>query len=126
LLDPTPKNARRALAALHDFFGGVDLGYTVEDFTDPRWIIQLGVAPVRIDLHSGVSGIDSFDAAWKNRVEAQFGSVPTHYLGREDLIRTKEAVDRPQDRADIRVLQRARGQPSAKRRSGGSRPRRRG
>jgi hypothetical protein len=125
-LEPTPANARGVLAALRDFFGGADLGYTVEDFTDPRWIIQLGVAPVRIDLHAGVSGLESFDIAWKNRVEARFGSVPTHYLGREDLIRTKEAVDRPQDRADIRVLQRARGQPGAKRHSGGSRPRQRG
>lgn len=126
LLDPTPANARRALAAIRGFFGGADLGYRVEDLTDPQWIIQLGVAPVRIDLHAGGSGLESFDVTWKNRVEARFGSVPTHYLGREDLIRAKKAVDRPQDRADIRVLQRARGQASAKRYSGGSRPRRSG
>jgi hypothetical protein len=50
LLEPTPANARKALAALRDFFGGADLGYTVEDLTDPDRIIQLGVAPVRIDL----------------------------------------------------------------------------
>ena len=116
MLDPTPKNARRALAALHDFFGGADLGYTVEDFTDPRWIIQLAVAPVRIDLHSGVSGLESFDVAWKNRVEAKFGSVPAHFLALEDLIRAKEAVGRSQDRADIDVLRRAkRHVPSTKR-----------
>jgi hypothetical protein len=52
LLEPTRANARRTLAALRDFFGGVDLGYTVADLMDPRWIIQLGVAPIRIDLHS--------------------------------------------------------------------------
>jgi len=62
-LDPTPANAQRALAALRDFFGGVELGYTVDDLTDPRWIIQLGVAPVRIDLHAGVSGLENFDVA---------------------------------------------------------------
>jgi len=28
-LDATPGNARRALAALRDFFGGTDLGYAV-------------------------------------------------------------------------------------------------
>ena len=37
-LEPTPANARRVLSALRDFFGGADLGYTVEDFTDPRWV----------------------------------------------------------------------------------------
>src|SRR5574341_1146760 len=70
LLEPTPANARRTLAALRDFFGGADLGYTVADVTDPRWIIQLGVAPVRIDLLSAVPGCPSFRAAWKSRVQA--------------------------------------------------------
>ena len=36
LLDPAPENARRALEALRNFFGGADLGYGVEDLTDPR------------------------------------------------------------------------------------------
>ena len=37
LIEPAAANARRTLAALRDFFGGADLGYTVEDVTDPRW-----------------------------------------------------------------------------------------
>ena len=110
LLDPTPANARRALAALRDFFGGADLGYTVPDLTDPKWIIQLGVAPVRIDLLSQLPGCPSFQAAWKNRVEARFGTVTAYYLGLDDLIRAKEAAGRAQDRADARVLQRAQQQ----------------
>jgi predicted nucleotidyltransferase len=106
LLDPTPRYARRALAAVRDFFGGADLGYTVADLTDPRWIIQLGVAPVRIDLVSAVPGCPSFQAAWKGRVEARFGSVKAHYLGLADLIRAKEAAGRAQDQADVHVLRR--------------------
>ena len=50
LIEPTVANARKVLAALRDFFGGVELGYSEQDVIDPRWIIQLGVAPVRIDL----------------------------------------------------------------------------
>ena len=107
LLDGTPANARRALAALRDFFGGADPGYGVADLTDPRWIIQLGVAPVRIDLASQIPGCRSFEAAWKRKVEAQFGSVKTFYLGLDDLIHAKEAAGRIQDRADARVLRRA-------------------
>ena len=121
LLDPTPRNARRALAALRDFFGGADLGYTVADLTDPRWIIQLGVAPIRIDLLSAVPGCPSFQAAWRSRVEARFGSVRAHYLGLADLIRAKEAAGRAQDQADVHVLRRA----QLTRRSG-RRPKRRG
>lgn len=118
-LKPTPENARRVLGALRDFFGGADLGYTVEDFTDPRWIIQLGVAPVRIDLVSDVAGCPSFEAAWRNRVEGRFGAVKAHYLGLDDLIRAKEAIGRIQDQADVRVLRRSKGQARA------SKPRRR-
>jgi len=117
LLDPATANAQKALAAMRAFFGGADLGYTIEDLTNPRWIIQLGVAPVRIDLHSQVTGIESFDVAWKNRVDAHFGSVPARYLGLEDLVRAKEAIGRPQDRADVRVLRRAKAQPGVKARS---------
>lgn len=94
LIDPTPANARRALAALRDFFGGADLAYSVEDVTDPRWIIQLGAAPVRIDLISEIPGLASFQAAGRKRVSARFGSVPAHYIGIDELIRAKEAVPR--------------------------------
>ena len=99
LIDPTPVNARRALAALRDFFGGVDLGYSVEEVTDPR----------RIDLMSEIPGLASFEAAWRNRVSARFGSVPAHYVGLDELIRAKGSVRRPQDRADLRILERAKG-----------------
>jgi len=121
LLDPTPANARRALAALKDFFQGADLEYTVEDLTDPRWVVQLGVAPMRIDLLSQIPGLASFRAAWKNRVNAQFGSASAHYIGLDDLIRCKQAAGRPQDRADSRVLNRARKQNQPGRRSRGRR-----
>ena len=35
LIEPTPDNARKLLAALRDFFGGADLSYRVEDVIDP-------------------------------------------------------------------------------------------
>lgn len=108
LLDSTSANARKVLAALRDFFGGADLGYTVEDLIDPHWIIQIGLAPVRIDLLTQLPGCASFEATWKNRVEARFGAVTAYYLGLEDLIRAKDAAGRAQDRADARILRRAR------------------
>jgi len=107
LIQPTPANAKKLLAAMRDFFGGADLKYTIEDVTDPDCIIQLGVAPVRIDLMSALPGCPDFSGLWKRRVEARFGSVPTHYIGLRDLIGNKEATGRPQDRADVDVLRRA-------------------
>ena len=50
LVDATPDNAARLLEALTDFgFGSV--GLTIRDFSQPGLIVQLGVAPNRIDLH---------------------------------------------------------------------------
>lgn len=113
LIEPTPANARSLIRALRAFFGGVDLGYSENDITDPRWIIQLGVAPVRIDLISEIPGFGSFEKAWRNRVDARFGVVAAHYIGLGELIASKEAVSRPQDRADLRILKRARGRAFA-------------
>jgi len=117
LLDPTRANARRLQAALRDFFAGIDLGYTVEDLTDPRWIVQIGVAPVRIDLAFQLPGCSSFKSVWRNRVAARFGSVATHYLGLDDLLAAKEAAGRAQDRADLRVLRRAKDRAEPTKRS---------
>lgn len=124
LIDPTPANGRKLLAAMRGFFGGADLGYSVEDVTDPQWIVQLGVAPIRIDLISEIPGVASFEAAWKNRVDGRFGPVPAHYIALNELISAKEASRRPQDKADLRVLERARSGPRSVTRSG--RRRRRG
>jgi hypothetical protein len=107
LIEPTPENARKVLAALRDFFGGAELNYTIEDVMDPDCILQLGVAPARIDLLSSIPGCPDFPAVWKQRVEARFGGVPTQYIGLQDLISNKEAAERPQDRADACVLRRA-------------------
>jgi hypothetical protein len=108
LVDPTAANARRLRAALHDFFGGSPPGYADSDLLDPDAILQLGVAPVRIDILSKMDGVKRFADAWRRRVEGQFGDVPAHYLSLDDLVAAKTAADREQDRADLVSLRRAR------------------
>lgn len=58
-----------------------------------------------------------FEAAWRNRVEGWFGAVRAHYLGLDDLILAKMAAGRLQDRAEVRVLRRAKIEASAEARS---------
>jgi predicted nucleotidyltransferase len=107
LIEPTRANAERVLAAVRDFLGS-DLGLTVEDLTTPGRIVQLGVAPSRIDLLSRLAGNQDFDALWASRTNAKFGEVDAHYLSLDDLIKEKESADRDQDRADVRSLLRVR------------------
>jgi hypothetical protein len=106
LVDPTAANAKRLRAALRDFFGGAPPGYADADVLDLDSVIQLGVAPVRIDVLASLSGVGSFCAAWRRRDEGVLGSVPAHYLGFEGLVRSKRAANRPQDRADLEALAR--------------------
>lgn len=108
LVDPTPANARRLRDALRDFFGGSPPGYADADLLDPDAIIQLGVAPVRIDILSKMDGVRSFASAWRARVSGRFGAVDAHYLSLEDLLAAKAAAGREQDLADLVVLERAR------------------
>ena len=105
-IDPSPENAERVLDAIRDFLGA-DLGISTEDLSTPGRIVQLGVAPTRIDLMARLSGIENFESVWTRRVESLFGDVPAHYIALEDLIRAKDSAGREQDKADVKVLRRA-------------------
>jgi hypothetical protein len=101
-IEPSAANAAAVLQALGDFgFGGV--GLTVDDFSSPGKIIQLGVAPNRVDLITAIDGV-SFEGAWADRAEGTFGSVPVSFLGRTAFVKNKHAAGRPQDLADIDAL----------------------
>jgi hypothetical protein len=103
-IQPTQANAARFIVALRAFFGAEPPSYVTEAaLLDPDVIIQLGVAPVRVAVLSAFATI-SFRQTWAGRKDAVFGSVPAHYLGREQLIREKLHFDRPQDRADVAAL----------------------
>jgi predicted nucleotidyltransferase len=106
-IEPSRDNAGRVLSAIRSFLDG-DPGLTVEDLSTPGQIVQLGVAPTRIDLLCKLSGIPEFHAAWESRTDAKFGDVDAHYLSLDDLIREKESAGRDQDRADLRSLRSAR------------------
>lgn len=107
LIDRTPANSRRVLKAIRAFFGGAELGYDVSDLTDPAWHLQLGVAPVRIDLLTSLLGCPGFKSLWKSRVVARFGNTSTNFLSRKHLVQAKKAAGRPQDLADLHILEQA-------------------
>lgn len=100
---PTPDNARRVLDALIAFGAPVD-ELTTDDFVSPGRVIQLGLAPARIDILTSIDGV-GFDDAWPNRVETEVDGRPVLVIGRADLIRNKTAVGRPRDLADVAELE---------------------
>jgi len=96
------ETADRLLAALRDSgFGSLPL--TVEDFTTPNRVVQLGQEPNRIDLMTSISGV-TFEEAWSTRVSGTVDNLPVQYIGREELLRNKAASGRTKDRIDIEAL----------------------
>ena len=102
LIKADKQNAERILAALDDFgFGELEL--TTADFEKPNKVVQLGVAPVRVDIITSLTGV-SWEQVYLNRVEGKFGDIPAGYIGREQFIANKRAVGRKRDLADLEAL----------------------
>ena len=99
---PTPENARRVLAAL-DAFGFGSLDIETEDLSAPSRVVQLGVAPLRIDLITSISGV-VWEEAQAGRVDSAYGDVPVHFIGLDAFLANKQATGRAKDLADIEAL----------------------
>ena len=97
-IEPTTENLRRANHALAEF-GSPSL----LSLDDPDEIVQIGVAPNRIDLLQSLGGF-SFEEAWTGRVEDRYGEVQASWIGLESLLRIKEQIDVPRHQEDARVL----------------------
>lgn len=102
LVRPDGENAKRILKALEEFGFGA-LGLTAEDFSAPEKVVQLGVAPVRIDLVTSLTGL-SWEKAAAGRVKGTYGDVGVHYLGKKEFIQNKRAIGRKKDLADLEAL----------------------
>ena len=108
-VDPEPENSHRVLAALASF-GAPVRDLSAMQLARPGLVVQLGVAPNRIDVLTGVEGL-SFSEAWPARVAANYSGILIHVIGREHLIRNKRALGRPQDLLDVQELERSPDRP---------------
>jgi hypothetical protein len=102
LVRPDQENASRIVAALSDFGFG-ESGLSIDDFSIPGKVVQLGVPPVRIDLMTSLTGLSWSDAS-KDRESGTYGDVPVTYIGRDPLIRNKRATGRRKDLADLEAM----------------------
>jgi hypothetical protein len=101
-IERTPENARRLIRALEDF-GFASLELEAQDFLESDQVIQLGYAPVRIDLLTSVKGRTFSDCYPRRKVqEVEDATLP--YIGLDDLRASKRASGRHQDLADVEAL----------------------
>jgi len=104
-IETTPENATRVWNALVRFGAPLeDLEITPDDFLRPDTVIQIGLAPNRIDVLTRITGVADFDRAWTDRVEHDVAGHMIPFLGRAELVTNKRATGRLKDMADIEAL----------------------
>ena len=100
---PVAENAVRVLKALAAF-GAPLHDLTEADLSRPGLVFQIGVAPFRIDIMTGIDGV-KFSDAWSSRIQTKFADQPVGVLSVEHMIRNKRAAGRAQDLADLEWLE---------------------
>lgn len=101
-IKPAAENASRLMAAFKQF-GLPLIDIKEEDFATEGTQYMIGVPPVSLDFLTSLGGL-KFSPCWENRVRDDIDGIPVAYLGKGDLIKSKETAGRPQDLADVRKL----------------------
>lgn len=97
------ENARKIMMALARF--GAPLSkITEQDFMTEGTVVQIGVAPRRIDVLTRIDGVE-FEEAWLERILVQVDGLQVPVLSREHLLRNKRMTGRAKDRTDARRLE---------------------
>jgi len=102
LVRPSRENGVRLEAALAQF-GFAQLGLSEDDFVSEGQVIQLGVAPNRIDILTSITGCQ-FEEVWRTRIAAELAGVSVNMIAKAGYIKNKRATGRAQDLADLDAL----------------------
>lgn len=100
---PAINNAQCAMRALKSYGDPLhDLSET--DLATPGTVFQIGIPPLRIDILTAIDGV-TFDSAWQDRLQANFGDQPASVISLKHLIANKKASGRPQDLLDVQRIE---------------------
>ncbi len=83
-IDPKPENVKRTNLALTEFGSPYLLNPK-----NIKEILQLGVAPDRIDFILHIGGA-RFETAWEKRIKGYYGSTKANWVDMDTLIRIKQ------------------------------------
>ena len=97
-------NSARVYEALKKF--GAPVGsdnLTPETFTRSEITYQIGVAPIRIDILTQITGVE-FSAAWEERVSGTIFGIPVSFISLDHLIANKQATRRSSDLEQLKHI----------------------
>jgi predicted nucleotidyltransferase len=97
----SPENAARVVEALRRFGAPLEHdGISAATFSEKQVVYQIGIAPVRIDILTEITGVQ-FEEAWPRRIASTFFGVPVNFIGFDDLVANKQALGRSSDIKDL-------------------------
>lgn len=97
-----PANAEKIVAVLEEFgFQSPEL--TTELFLTEKRIIRMGVPPLRIEVTTGIDGVE-FDECYTERISDSIDGVPVNLINLRHLKINKKASGRAKDISDLEHL----------------------
>src|SRR6267378_644340 len=98
----SPQNSIRVVGALKKFGAPLEhFGINDTASTEKQVVYQIGIAPVRIDVLTEITGVE-FPNAWRKRVASTFFGVPVNFISLDDLKTNKQALGRSSDLKDLK------------------------
>ena len=105
-VDNSAENSMRVFEALKKFGAPLEGDQiTPATFTQGELTYQIGIAPIRIDILTQITGVE-FPVAWKDRVAGTFFRVPVHFISLDHLVANKQATGRSSDLEQLRHVSR--------------------
>jgi predicted nucleotidyltransferase len=101
-INPTPENAKKTYDTIVKF-GAPLFDLQVEDLYKIGNVFQIGIAPRRIDILTGISGV-IYSEAKEDFIELELYGMTLPFISLEKLIRNKEATGRDKDKIDLNNL----------------------
>jgi len=98
-VDSDPENMENVNKALSEFGSP----YLISLPVNIKEILQLGIAPNRIDILFNIQGL-SFDKVWGEKIRSTYGEVMANWIDIDSLILAKQSIDSPRHKEDVRVL----------------------
>ena len=103
-VESSPENASLVFEALKRFGAPLEIDKISDaTFTESGLTYQIGIAPIRIDILTQITGVE-FSVAWANRVEGTIFGTPVHFISLDDLIANKNASGRPSDLEQLKHI----------------------
>jgi hypothetical protein len=97
-----PGNADRLVAALREF-GFVLPELTPDLFLEVNKIIRMGIPPMRLEISTGISGVE-FEECFAQRVVGDLDGIQVNIIDLPHLKINKKAAGRLKDLADLENL----------------------